>query len=305
MATRTNFELFDIVDATGDFSISATDLEGQSVQIISSSNARRYINRKYATRKYSVLTGLDPATIADAKSDFKEDYRLWILNRQHNIDRMYQAMFDRDYNPIENVFRHEVETIDATDATTYGRVDTESGTNSTTYGKKDTESGTTTVQSSKTGSDDNTITNNDAGSDEISKAGAETHEIEKAGFNAPSTYSNDTKDTLSYTSRKDTTTYGKRNTVTEDLGHTESGTDSTSHGKVVTESGTDSLQFGHKNTASGSDSTDHDSERELNVNANVGVSSAQDLIEQEINLRMKSLAEMLIDNFINDYTYYS
>ena len=303
MAVRTNYELIDILDAEKDYSITATDLEDTTQTVITSANALQYMSRKYATRFYSVLRGGTPATVTDATNDFASDFRLWITNRQHNIDKLYQSMFDYDYSPIENVDRHENEIIDATDATTYGKKDTESGSDSVTYGKKDTESGTdsTTYGKKDTQSGTDSVTygkkDTESGTDTLTKGGSEVHEIEKAGFNSPSTYSNDTKDTLSFTNRTEGTQYGHVNT--------ESGTDSTQYGHTNTQSGTDSTQYGHVNTQSGTDSTDHDSERTLHVHGNIGVTSNVQLLEEEETYRLQSLAELLIDNFINDYTYYS
>ena len=317
MAVRTNYELIDILDAGKDYSITATDLEDTTQTVITSANAMQYMSRKYATRFYSVLRGGTPATVTDATNDFASDFRLWIMNRQHNIDKLYQSMFDYDYSPIENVDRHESETIDATDATTYGRKDTESGTDSVTYGKKDTESGTdsTTYGKKDTQSGTDSVTygkkDTESGTDTLTKGGSEVHEIDKAGFNSPSTYSNDTKDTLSFTNRTEGTQYGHVNTESgtdsTQYGHTntQSGTDSTQYGHTNTQSGTDSTQYGHTNTQSGTDSTDHDSERTLHVHGNIGVTSNVQLLTEEENYRLQSLAELLIDNFINDYTYYS
>ena len=292
MAVRTNFELFDFLSGSlsgYDLSITASDKDGVTQTVTSTDNTKRYFLHKYGTRIYPVLTGMNSATPDMARANFVEDFRAWVSNRQHNIDLQYQALNDYEYSPIENVFRHEVETIDATDETTYGRKDTESGTDSVTYGKKDTESGTDSITYGKK--------DTESGTDTLTKGGSEVHEIEKAGFNSPQSYTNDTKDTLTFTNRTEGTQYGHVNT--------ESGTDSTQYGHVNTQSGTDSTQYGHVNTQSGTDSTDKDSTRTLDVNANVGVSTAQSLIDEELKLRLISLADMLLDNFIDDYTYYS
>ena len=278
MAVRTNFELFDFLSGSlsgVDLSITASDKDGVTQTVTSTDNTKRYFLHKYGTRIYPVLTGMNSATPDMARTNFVEDFRAWVSNRQHNIDLQYQALNDYEYSPIENVFRHEIETIDATDETTYGRKDTESGTDSVTYGKKDTESGTDSITYGKK--------DTESGTDTLTKGGSEVHEIEKAGFNSPQSYTNDTKDTLSFTNR----------------------TEGTQYGHVNTESGTDSTQYGHTNTQSGTDSTDKDSTRTLDINANVGVSTAQSLIEEELKLRLISLADMLLDNFIDDYTYYS
>ena len=332
MAVRTNYDLMDILNPTSDYSITATDLEGNTQTVISSQNALQYMNHRYPTRQYTTLRGGTPATAAEAGADFVSDYRLWIVNRQHNINRMYQALFDYDYSPIENVDRHESEIIDATDATTYGKKNTEGGSESITYGKKNTEGGSESItygkKNTEGGSDSlahglkETLSGHDTfahdSTDDLTKTGSEKHEIEKTGFNTPNTYVGDTKDTTTFTNRKDartidtddTTTYGKvttnSGTDTTTYGRTDtlSGSDSTTFGKTDTLSGSDSTTFGKTDTLSGTDSTDHDSERTLHVHGNIGVTTNTELIESELSLRMRSLAEMLIDNFINDYTFY-
>ena len=333
MAVRTIFELFDILVETADYKIQATDKEGETQTIIAKDVAYKYMLHKYGTRRYSVLRGTNAATTLDGVNDFLYDYRMWITNRQHNIDRMYQALFDYNYSPIENVDRYENETIDATDATTYGHKNTQGGTDSVTYGKKNTQGGTDSItygkKNTEGGTDSlahglvETLSGTDSNrkneTDTLTKSGSESHEIEKAGFNSPNAYTNDTKDTLSFNNREDettiigadSTTYGKKTTNsgtdTTTYGKTDtlSGSDSTTYGKTDTLSGSDSTTYGKTDTESGTDSTDRDSERELHVHGNIGVTTNTALINEELELRIKSLAEMLIDNFINDYTFYS
>lgn len=256
MAVRTNFELFDFLTNNSDFSINAKDLTNTTQTVISSANAVQYMLHKYGTRQYSILRGTS-ATVSDAFNDFSLDFRLWIMNRQHNIDRMYQALFDYDYSPIENVDRYENETTDKDIATEYGR--------------KNTESGRTSVsnQENLTDSDVNT------------RSGNTVNETERAGFNEPNTYNNDTKNTETFNSVKDSRAQTKQTT---DTGYTD-------HGKVDTLSGTDTVN--------------DDTLRTLRVHGNIGVTTNTELIESELELRKISLAEMLIDNFIKDYTFYA
>lgn len=256
MAVRTNFELFDFLTNNNDFSISATDITNVLQTVTSSSNAVQYMLHKYGTRQYSILRG-SSATVNDAFSDFSLDFRLWIMNRQHNIDRMYQALFDYDYSPIENVDRYENESVNKDIDTTYGR--------------KNTESGRTSVsnQENLTDSDVNT------------RSGNTVNETDRAGFNEPNTYNNDTKNTETYNSVKDSRAQTKQTT---DTGYTD-------HGKVDTLSGTDIVN--------------DDTLRTLRVHGNIGVTTNTELLESELELRKKSLAEMLIDNFIKDYTFYA
>jgi hypothetical protein len=277
MAVRTNFELFDVIDPTKDFSISAIDLNNNTQVIISTDNAIQYMLHKYGTRFYPVLRGGVAPTLSDGKGDFYSDFRLWVLNRQHNIDRMYQALFDYDYSPIENVDRYENETTNTDNTTTYGKSTTEGGTDRTTYGKT----------LSKTGSDTDTKT----GTETLGMSGGETNEIQKAGFNSPNSYTPDTKSIDSFQSREDRTTFN----TTE--GH--------SHNTTDTEGGSDSVSYGKTLTDGGHDDSETDQIRSLRVHGNIGVTTNTELIESELKLRIRSLAEMLLDNFIADYTFYA
>ena len=277
MAVRTNYELIDFLNGTSDFSISATDLQGNTQQIISSDNAVLYFKHKYATRFYPVLRGSDPATLTDAYNDFSFDFRSWVNNRQHNINRMYQALFDYNYSPIENVDRYENEITDHDTTTTYGKSVAESGSDSVAYGKTLT----------KTGSDTDTKT----GTETLGLSGGETNEMQNAGFNSPNAYTPDTKNIQSFQSREDRTTFNTTEGHAHNTTDTEGGTDRTTYGKVLTDGGHDD-----NNT---------DIERTLHVHGNIGVTTNNQLIEAELEMRIKSLAEMLLDNFINDYTYYA
>ena len=276
MANRVVKEIFDFLGDTRDYKIEAADLDGNVQTVITSANTVHYMRRKYAERKYTFVIG---GTVTDDEIDefFNEDFRMWVANRQHNIDKQYQALFDYDYSPIENVDRYESEIIDETDQTTYGKRDTESGSDALQHGHVVSRSGTN--ESHDTGTDTNT------------KTGNVVNETEKAGYNAPNSYTNDTKNTETYNTVRDATAYGKNVTGSDSSTETNSGTDTTTYGKI--------------NTASGTDATDHDSERTLRVHGNIGVTTNTELLGAELELRKVALSEMLIDNFINDYTYYS
>ena len=333
MAVKTTRELYEFLDGTQDFSITAEDVNHNTQTIISSANSVRYIKRKYGDRRYCLLTGQNIPTLSEMYEEFAQDFRLWVLNRQHNINRMYQTLVDHDYNPIENYNRTEVETnigsdeitfgkretTNGTDTTTYGKTNTESGTDTTNYGKVDTLSGTDSLQHGKTITSSGTDTTEDSGDDSVIDSGNENKEIQKAGFNSPNTYTPDTKETTTFGNRKSKTEYGK---ITEtDYGkvETNSGTDSTRYGKTDTLSGSDSIRYGKTETLSGSDSitrnstvtdsgsnsTETENERNTHAFGNIGVTTNQKMATEEIRLRQISLAEMLIDNFINDYTFYS
>lgn len=293
MAIRTNFMLIDFINGDGDLSISATDLTNISKQIITTDNAVLYMKHKYGTRFYPVLRGSATADENDAYSDFCLDFRSWVNNRQHNIDKMYQALFDYDYSPIENVDRYETETIDRDIDTTYGKRNTLSGSDSLSMTGTVTNTGTDTT--TETGTD--TLAN--SGTDSTTKSGNIANEHEIAGMNSPNSYTNESKNTETYNNVKDKTDFGKTETNTKNLTNQET--------KNLTETynRTDATTYGKIDTASGSDATNDDTLRSLRVHGNIGVTTNNQLIEQELEMRMMSLAEMLIDNFINDYTFYS
>lgn len=333
MAVKTIYQLYDFVSSDAQFGINAYDLDGVNKVVISSENALRYILQKYGERKYSLLTGSFAATKEDANREFQNDFYMWVNNRAHNIDRMYQALFDYDYSPIENVDRYETENTSVDDDITYGKTLTNSGTDRTNYGKTLTESGTDTTAFGKTltnsGTDTTTYgkietnTGQDSvtnGGNEINeKEGAHTVTNENAGFNSPNSYTPHDKMTEGWNNYAETTTFGKTETTsfgkrTADSGsdalqhghvETEGGSDSVTYGKVDTEGGSDSTTYGKTETESGEDQRDITTGRTLHVHGNIGVTTNNQLIEQELEMRMKSLAEMLLDNFINDFTFYA
>ena len=277
MAVRTNFELFDFITSGYDLSISATDKDGVTQTVSSTDNTKRYFLHKYGTRIYPVLTGMNSATPEMAMVNFTEDFRCWVNNRQRNIDLQYQALYDYDYSPIDNYDRHETETIEGSDTTTYGKRDTESGSDSLQHGHSVRTTDTTEEH--------------ETGSDTTTKSGTIITETEKAAFNTPYTYTNDSKTTEGYDDYEDSVGYGKNVTGSDIKQETNSGTDTTTYGKI--------------NTQSGSDTLAKENERDLHAWGNIGVTTSTAMIDELIKSRMMALADMLLDNFIDDYTYYA
>ena len=294
MAVKTLIEVYDILEANGyrDLSIQAVDLNGTLQTLITSENAEKYIKKKYATRYYPIIKG-SSATALDGIIDFNESFRLWVANRQHNIDRQYQAIFNHDYSPIENVDRYETETIDRDTSTTYGRKVTDGGQDQITYGKKITDSGTDAVTYGKTD------TRHIDGDTTFSKTGSIQNTVTKAGFNAPYDLTPDNQNVESYSGYQERTIEDTTDT------NTASGSDRTTYGKTETASGTDSTAYGKTEQASGTDAGTDDSTRTLRVHGNVGVTSNVTLLKEDLEFRMLALAEMLLDNFMNDYTFYA
>lgn len=257
MAVVTVYEIFDII--SGDFHISATDTEGNTQTVISSDNAKNYIIKRYGTRRYKVLRGA-AATETEAGADLLEDFQRYIQNRQHGIDRMYQAMYDQEYSPIENVFSEETERTQTDDDLTHGLSTATTGSDTTTYNTQDAKTGT----------------------DALAHSGNDTFTHKRAGFNSTDSYKPDTEDKTQFNS-----------------------TDTTTHNTQDAKTGTETLAHNVTVANSGKDQRDIDIQRSYSRHGNVGVTSAPHLINEELALYVKSLAEMILDNFIDDYTFYS
>ena len=260
MAIISVFELFDLIGTQTDLHINATDIDGTTQSLITSNDAKSFVLHKYGTRRYKTLRGGAAAVVEEAAADFQTDFTNYIKNRQHGIDRMYQAMYDQEYSPIENVFADEKETTTTDDDLTHG------------------------LSTSTTGSDTTTYNTNDAktGNDKIEHSGDDTTTHSRAGFNSGDTYTPDSKDKIDYASN-DKTIYASQNAKT--------GTETLGHNTTVANSG--------------KDQRDIKTIREFTRHGNVGVTSSQELINQELELYVKSLAEMLLSNFVDEFTFYS
>lgn len=305
MAVKTIYEMFDIVynDNFLDLTITGTDINGDEQTIITNADAKSYIRQKYATRLFPVILG-DSATLTDAKRTWQEMYTLYLTNHLHGINKQMQALYDYNYSPIENVDRHETETTTSTRSgtnantrtdnlsrsTTYGRTESNTGTDTTTFGHVVTESGTDTIRRT--------------GNDTLERDGSIINTTEKAGYNAPNSYTPDTKSTESYNNYSEDNIHATSDATT--FGHTDtnSGSDSLQHGHVVTQGGSDTESNTGTVSDSGTSSESGSNNRTLHIHGNVGVTSNVTLIDEEVRLRKLSLAEMILDDIIDQYTYY-
>lgn len=306
MAVKTIYEMFDIVynDNFLDLTITGTDINGDDQTIITDTDAKSYIRQKYATRLFPVILG-DSASLSDAKRTWQEIYTLYLTNHLHGINKQMQALFDYNYSPIENVDRYETETTAGTESGTNSNTKTNNLSNSTQYGRTETNSGTDTTTFGHVVTESGTDTIRRTGNDTLEKDGSIINTTEKAGYNAPNSYTADTKTTESYNNYSEDNVHATSDATT--FGHTDtnSGSDSLAHGHVVTNSGTDTESQTGTVTDAGETSGTSSTERTLHTHGNIGVTTNNQLIEAEIEMRKLSLAEMIIDDIINDYTYYS
>ena len=241
--------------------------------------------------------GLLPVVYSEPQV-FKMMTRMWFDSNQWNFEHLVNIILS-EYSPIENVVDHDwwLENHTGTDKRTmggddklfHGETHTLGGTDTFTHGEVHTLGGTDTLTHGET----HTL----SGTDSVSDSTSNEHQV--SAYNS-TTYQADSKDT---TSGGPSTTYGKTDTATGDdktkYGKTDtaSGDDKTKYGKTDTASGDDKTKYGKTDTASGVDTTEYgktdDLEHGENIeyhryrHANVGVTTNQQLINQELELLEK------------------
>ena len=259
-------------------------------------------------------------------SVFKMMAKMWFDANQWNFEHLVNIILS-EYSPIENVVDHdwwkeehtgtdstvlggadtlthgETHTLGGSDTLTHGETHTLGGSDTLTHGETHTLSGTDTLTHGETHtlSGTDTLTHGEthtlSGTDTVVDTGSNEHQVSAYNSN---TYQADSKDTKS---GGPATTYGKTDTATGDdktkYGKTDTatGTDTTGYGKTDTASGTDTTGYGKTDTASGTDTTGYGKTEDLthgeNIeyhryrHANVGVTTNQQLITQELELLEK------------------
>ena len=239
-----------------------------------------------ATQKTAIIRRCgDVAPYYQKAADFTLFGTLW-FNTHSFLFAHALEVWNATYNPIENYDRIDDETVTGSREGTRSGSDTHSGTD------------TTTTSGSKSGSDAHTGT--DTLTDNV------TRENEIAGFNS-SAYSDANKETESGTHA---TAHGETITKSEQS----SGSEALAHGHtIVTDeetTGSEALAHGHVITTAGTDSEETETARESHIHGNIGVTTAQQMLEAELNLADKFWIYDYIasafetDNFITVYDSY-
>lgn len=214
------------------------------------------------------------------------------------------AIWNATYNPIENYDRTETETVTDTSSGTRTGSDTHSGTDATTTSGtasgSDAHSGTDTTTTSGT----DTTTETHGGT--TGKTRNTTRENKIAGFDSQS-YAPANQETENET---ETTTHGETISTSKQT----SGTESIQHGETITKSeqtsGTESIQHGHKIDTTEETTGENERARNLRIHGNIGVTTAQQMLEAEIELGSKFWIYDYIasafesDNFLTCYNSY-
>lgn len=281
----------------------------------------------------------DVAPYYQKAGDFSLYGALWFETHKFLFDHAVNV-WNATYNPIENYDRIEEETISGTRETTGENTDTHSGTDTTTVnGTHDTDevhSGIDTTTTSGTRDTDETHSGTDTTTTSGTKSGSDTHsgtdtltdnvtrENQIAGFNS-SGYSDANEETETGTH---STQHGEVITKSE----TENGSEAILHGHTVnTEEETtnseqllhghsidtdevidrtDTVNHGHRINSASESAEETETTRQSHIHGNIGVTTAQQMIDAELSLANKFWIYDYIasafetDNFITVYNSY-
>ena len=225
---------------------------------------------------------------------FYDECTLWWDQYKYDFARMWMTN-EMEYNPIYNYDRHEEET------TTPGVTETEThdGSDTETHSGSDTNAKTGTDTNAKTGHDDLERQGKMISDTDTMQNSTENVENQVSAFNeakyqpsskssSSKTYNNGLPDNVhqevSHQNDTDVQTYGSADTLTHNT------TDTLTHGEVITDS------HGHVITHSKS-GYDH---RELDSHGNIGVTTTQQMMEQEYNIRKFNLYTYMADKFADN-----
>lgn len=194
-------------------------------------------------------------------------------------ERIFTAA-NLEYNPIENYNRTELETISD------DHTDTHSGNDVTRT------SGTDSRQFSAT----NTETNSGSDSRQLSSTGSETNSGTDTQTNKISAY--------------DSGTLVDHDQNLLQHGHgvstTSSGSDATTYGHVITDnnSGSDATTYGKTDTLTHGEQIAHEGDitKNSHISGNIGVTTSQQMLEQEIEIAAKlNVMDMIVQSFKNRF----
>lgn len=264
-------EVGDMIDCVTQYStafnITVQGKDGTDVMLGDTKTVCDMMDTLYWSRLY--ITRYDK--VQDAESQFEKVFKNFIKRRQKDFNLIYQSLYDYTYNPIENYNRMEESDI------IKGGKDSNvtTGHNDTTYNygsvdKRD-DNLTSTAQS--------TATDSNGGEDSITKF--------VSGFNQPNTLNESERELSTYgkitTSNADTTS---KNTGTQT--NSKTGTDTNN---TETTSNTEINYGGTEKTTS-------------NIHGNIGVTTSQQMITAELEMRKYNLLENILDEFIEYSTVF-
>lgn len=236
---------------------------------------------------------------------------IWSRKEKPYWDRVYAAS-QAEYNPIENYRRSETETIVDDKTEQHSGSDTASSSGADSLAKTGTE------ENAKTG----TETDQKTGTETTAASGSDTVHVESTnkednsgndrvdnnitGFDSNTLVPNTETETyfgriIDTTSEADQrTTYGRSDTTTHNT------TDTLTHNtnETLTHNTTETQTYGKQNVMQHGEKIEHDGTTERNVLAfgNIGVTTSQDMLTQELELaKIIEVIPIIIESFKNRF----
>lgn len=236
---------------------------------------------------------------------------IWSKKELPYWQRVYNASI-LEYNPIENYRRSETETI------IDDKTEQHSGSDTATSSGSDSLAKTGTEENAKTG----TETDRKTGTETTAASGSDTVHVESTnkednsgndrvdnnitGFDSNTLVPNTETETyygrvIDTTSEADQrTTYGRSDTTTHNT------TDTLTHNtnETITHNTTETQTFGKQNVMQHGEKIEHDGTTERSVLAfgNIGVTTSQDMLTQELEVaKIINVIQIIVDSFKNRF----
>ena len=205
--------------------------------------------------------------------------RLIVNAYKDNWDKVYKAL-TIDYSPIENVDETLTETTDTTGKTTTSNSNTHSGTDNHSYGGSDTKTNKGTDTNTQSGTD----TTKNTGTTEnknVNNNGTSTTTRDIYGFNSDAESNADKEKTVVNQTVTDTRT----DNLTQTLEHGLSNKEDIDTTETTTYNNTDDETINITDSGSGNEDTTGNEKHDLHRHGNVGVTTNQYMITEELKLR--------------------
>lgn len=205
--------------------------------------------------------------------------RLIINAYKDTWDKVYKAL-TIDYSPIENVDETLTETTDTAGKTITSNSNTHSGTDNHSYGGSDTKTNKGTDTNTQSGTD----TTKNTGTTEnknVNKDGTSTVTRDIYGYNSEVESNADKEKTVVNQTVTDTQT----NDLTQTLEHGLSNKEDIDTTETTTYNNTDDETINITDSGSGNEDTSGNEKHDLHRHGNVGVTTNQYMITEELKLR--------------------
>lgn len=232
---------------------------------------------------------------------------IWSQKEKPYWDRVYAAS-QAEYNPIENYRRNETESIEdgRTEEHSGNDVSRASGSDTNALTGTDTDTLSGNDQLKRTGTDTNTASGSDSNSGSSSStdtnSGTDTVNNKVTGYDSNALVAHDSSDTIhghvvtNAAQGSNTQQYGRVDTVQHNT------TDKTEYGKVDTmEHNTlETFVHGKTDTLTHGEKIEHEgtSERTMLAYGNIGVTTSQEMLTQELELaKIIEVIPIIIQSF--------